>query len=98
MRNKWYVVKTGNHQGLVIDEAGINIAVAYDKKDTNLIATAPDLLKFAKGFEQVIMASGNNLLSTATKEEKNKFISSIIDVWNENCQALDGFENSRGAK
>ena len=95
MQNKWYAAKTGNHQGLVIDEkTGYTIAVAYDKKHTSLLAAAPDLLKLAKAFEQVVMESGNNLLSTATKEEKNRFISSIVFAWNDNCQALDGFENA----
>lgn len=93
MQNKWYAAKTGNHQGLVIDEAGINIAVAYDKKDANLLAAAPDLLKLAKSFEGVVMECGNNLLSTATKKEKNRFIEDIINAWNENCQILYDLEN-----
>ena len=48
MKN-WYVGKTGNHQGLVIEEGtGKNIAVAYDKKDAPLLAAAPILLLAAK--------------------------------------------------
>ena len=45
----WYEVKTGNHQGLIIEEnSGDNIAVAYRKEDACLIASAPDLLKACK--------------------------------------------------
>jgi type VI protein secretion system component VasF len=41
----WYTASTGNHQGLIIDEAdGRNVAVAYDKADAPLIAAAPALL------------------------------------------------------
>ena len=41
----WYEASTGNHQGLIISEVdGANIAVAYDKTDAALIATAPKLL------------------------------------------------------
>ncbi len=46
----WYESKTGNHQGLVIDEAdGRNVAVVYDKKDAPLIAAAPALLAALRG-------------------------------------------------
>ena len=46
---KWYESKTGNHQGLIIDEiTGDNIAVSYDKKHAAMIAAAPDLLKASK--------------------------------------------------
>jgi hypothetical protein len=45
----WYEAKTGNHQGLVIEEAtGRNVAVAYDKADAPLIAAAPKLLAALK--------------------------------------------------
>lgn len=45
----WYLAKTGNHQGLIIDEqTGANIAVAYDKADGPLIAAAPELLEALK--------------------------------------------------
>jgi hypothetical protein len=45
MKTAWYEAKTGNHQGLVIEEAtGRNVAVTYDKADATLIAAAPDLL------------------------------------------------------
>jgi len=40
----WYEAKTGNHQGLIIEEkSGINIAVCYDKKHAPLIAGAPEM-------------------------------------------------------
>jgi hypothetical protein len=41
----WYEAKTGNHQGLVVEETtGRDVAVAYDKADAALIAAAPELL------------------------------------------------------
>ena len=46
---QWYAAKTGNHQGLVIEEdTGRNVAVAYDKKDTPLLAAAPAMLRVLK--------------------------------------------------
>lgn len=45
MKN-WYEGKTGNGQGLVIEEeTGRNVAVTYDKKDAPLVAAAPELLE-----------------------------------------------------
>lgn len=39
----WYGANVSGDQGLVIDEkTGRNIAVVYDKKDTQLIASAPE--------------------------------------------------------
>lgn len=40
----WHESRTGNHQGLIVADSGENVAVAYDKKDAPLIASAPDLL------------------------------------------------------
>ena len=41
----WTGQVTSSDQGLIIDdETGRNIAVAYDPKNTNLIAAAPNLL------------------------------------------------------
>jgi len=35
---KWYEAKTGNHQGLIVEEeTGRNVAVTYEKKDAALI-------------------------------------------------------------
>jgi hypothetical protein len=46
---KWYTAKTGNHQGLVIEEdTGRNVAVAYDGQDAPLLAAAPELLEALK--------------------------------------------------
>lgn len=42
---EWHVASMGNHQGLIIDANGHNVAVAYDKTDAPLIAAAPELLK-----------------------------------------------------
>ena len=45
MNSQWYEAKTGNHQGLIIEEGtGRNVAVTYDKSDSAIIAAAPDLL------------------------------------------------------
>lgn len=42
---RWYAKKSaGNGQGLVINEEdGRNVAVAYDEKDAQLLAAAPEL-------------------------------------------------------
>jgi hypothetical protein len=45
----WYAKDTSSSQGLVIDEAdGRTVAVAYDPKDTPLLAAAPKLLNVAE--------------------------------------------------
>ena len=55
----WYVAKTGNHQGLVIDEkTGANIAVAYDKADAPLLAAAPAMLDLLKRINQAFYVGG----------------------------------------
>ena len=50
MKNqKWYKANAGNDQGLIVSENdGRNIAVSYDIKDADLIASAPELLAAAK--------------------------------------------------
>lgn len=46
MKAQWYAKVTSSHQGLVIDETtGRTVAVAYDDKDTDLLAAAPELLE-----------------------------------------------------
>lgn len=54
MPTTWHAAKTGNHQGLIIDEAGNNIAVAYDAKDATLIAAAPELLEALKALADAV--------------------------------------------
>jgi hypothetical protein len=45
-RSNWYPKTLGNSQGLIIEEnTGKSIAVVYDIKDTNLIASSRELLK-----------------------------------------------------
>jgi hypothetical protein len=45
----WYKAKTGNDQGLIVEEqTGKNIAVSYEEKDAHLIAAAPELLEACK--------------------------------------------------
>jgi len=42
---KWYATRGSMGQGLVIeDKTGRNVAVSYDEKDTDLLASAPELL------------------------------------------------------
>ena len=55
---QWYIANMGNdHQGLVVDEAtGHNIAVAYDRKDTPMLAAAPAMYE--------ALTSALNVLST----------------------------------
>ncbi len=49
MKKKWHETKMGNdHQGLIIDENGKNIAVSYDKADARLIAAAPEMLDLCR--------------------------------------------------
>ena len=48
--NKWYATNAANDsQGLIIEEGtGRSVAVAYDRKDTALLAAAPDLREALK--------------------------------------------------
>ena len=72
---QWHPAKTGNHQGLVIDDnTGANIAVTYDKAHASLVAAAPQLLRELKsaifyietygGEVTTSFASGGNLRAT----------------------------------
>ena len=57
---KWYAKDLNNvaDQAVIIDEeTGKNIAVAYDKKDMDLIAAAPELLEACK----MVLASSTSL-------------------------------------
>jgi len=50
----WYAVKAGNdHQGIVCDETGRSVAVAYDVADTALLSAAPDLLDALEKVEEL---------------------------------------------
>lgn len=52
---KWYKVKTENHQGLIISEIdGRNIAVTYDEKDADIVAAAPEMLAELKALVKVV--------------------------------------------
>ncbi len=37
---EWHESKTGNHQGLILDETGSTIAVCYDKANAPIIVQA----------------------------------------------------------
>ncbi len=53
----WYGKNNSNGQGLIIEEeTGRNVAVSYDEKDTNLLAAAPELLKFAQDILRYVEA------------------------------------------
>ncbi len=46
MKNSWYAANSGPYQGLICDEkTGANIAVVYDKANTDILAAAPELLE-----------------------------------------------------
>lgn len=57
-----------------------------------LMAASDDLLTFARSIEKVLVSSGHNMLSTASEEKKNSFISQIIDAWNAHYSVLDKLE------
>jgi hypothetical protein len=73
----WYVGKTGNHQGLVIDEeTGANIAVAYDKVHAPLLAAAPEVLEALKEArewldENVLLIVKNKIDAAIAKAEES---------------------------
>lgn len=64
MRTSWHESKTGNHQGLIIDDkTGDNIAVTYDKQHASLVAAAPELLHMVVtllGVAQWALDNGGN--------------------------------------
>ena len=67
----WYAAKSaGPGQGLVIDESdGRNVAVAYDEKDTPLLAAAPEL---ANALIEV-MESLENWMEIAEDDDKRDY-------------------------
>ncbi len=64
---KWYAKDLNNvaDQAVIIDEeTGKNIAVAYDKKDMDLIAAAPELLEACQyALDNLAAASRDNLIT-----------------------------------
>lgn len=75
---KWYAKDLNNiaDQGLIIDEeTGKNIAVAYDKKDMDLIAAAPELLEALKA---AIAALSQNKIFPADIKAAKKFLNNAI--------------------
>lgn len=60
-KNHWYVVSTGNHQGLIVEETtGANIAATYNKHDAPLVAAAPELLEALERCQiRLFMLEGN---------------------------------------
>lgn len=64
----WYEAKTGNHQGLVIEEeTGRNVAVVYDKADARLIAAAPALYAALDSLVSAVSLPCTNLERDALK-------------------------------
>ncbi len=67
----WYAKKGSGGQGIVIDEkTGRNVAVAYDKKDSELLAAAPELLEALKLALKVFDGGGHDGMSEAQFEAK----------------------------
>ena len=57
----WYVGKTGNHQGIVIDQStGRNVAVTYQAADAPLVAAAPELLRALESLLNLVTAASLN--------------------------------------
>lgn len=84
---KWHVARTGNHQGLVIDDnTGKNIAVTYDKADAPLVAAAPALLEACE-------RARNEIQRLASKYNIGKTIGDTYSLWKELNELLD---NIRG--
>lgn len=86
MNNKtWYV---GSHkdslQGLVIDEeTGKNIAVSYETSDASVIATAPELVKFAQDIIRYLEAGEIRL-----KSDRRFVINRAIELLNKAEQPI----------
>lgn len=77
-RRVWYVVNTGNHQSLIIDEkTGVNIAVCYDKVDAPIIAAAPDLLAACR---EALNAATVKLDTYAASEARQKEVVDLIEA------------------
>ena len=75
---KWYAKDLNNvaDQAVIIDEGtGKNIAVAYDKKDMDLIAAAPELLEACKA---AIAALSQNKIFPADIKAAKKFLNNAI--------------------
>ena len=75
---KWYAKDLNNvaDQAVIIDEeTGKNIAVAYDKKDMDLIAAAPELLEACKA---AIAALSQNKIFPADIKAAKKFLNNAI--------------------
>ncbi len=62
-KHYWYATNAGNdYQGLVVEEhTGKTIAVAYDKKDTPMLAAAPEMYEALK----LIASYGNEIAKQA---------------------------------
>lgn len=47
-KGPYHVAQTGNHQRLIVSEDGENIAVSYEAKNADLLASAPELYEACK--------------------------------------------------
>jgi hypothetical protein len=83
---QWYAAKTGNHQGLVIEEGtGRSVAVAYDKSDAPLLAAAPKLLSALQRLTAAVMAhreslTTDNLIELADAEDNARAALAATEV------------------
>lgn len=72
---KWYARNGSMGQGLVIDESdGRNVAVAYDEKDTPLLAAAPAMRRVLTRVSEFRPLIGNPITEDvlAVLQEANK--------------------------
>lgn len=80
----WYEAKTGNHQGLIVDEAtGENIAVSYEKENARLIAAAPrmyDALRLFVDWHDTLIKGNTKKISV---QRMHRFVSIAQDAINE---------------
>jgi hypothetical protein len=59
----------------------IPIAICYDEATAQIITVSPELLEMAKLIRKACGVQAN-LNSTATQEERSRFISSVFDAMN----------------
>ena len=87
MKQNWYHKNQGNGQGLIIDEAtGRNVAVAYDGKDAQLLAAAPQLLDALK--------EARTVLKWAAQESKGKVKAEVVGGWIHHADKIENVINS----
>lgn len=83
----WYVANTSNGQGLVVDEdTGENIAVTYNEKDANLVASSPNMKKALENALACLETLNSVLL---WNKEDGDYVDEAYDVMREIREALE---------